>query len=176
MHNLCSKITHTKYPHDRSKLSSNPPVKKATALVACFGMGLLLFTSVTEAATVRFDPSSLTVNLGDVFSMDIVGESFTNITEGGGLNLSFDPNITRVDSVTLDATAWEFVTNTGAINNIAGTIDDMVFTSFVGQSGNFDISTVFFTALKLGTRNFGLTASTPNPFLLGLALKRRVVS
>lgn len=169
MDNLCSKITQTKYPHNRSnKLSTkNLPNKKAVVLAACCGISLLMSTFVTEAATVRFEPSSQVVNLGDVFSMDIVGEDFTSITEGGGLNLSFDPAVLKVNSVALDSATWEFLTNTGSINNIGGTVNDMVFASFSGQSGNFDIGTVFFTALSLGTSNLGLTPSPVNPFAGG---------
>ena len=168
MDNLCSKITQTKYPHNRSKLSSkNQPNKKAVVLAACCGVSFLMSTFVTEAATVRFEPSSRMVDLGSEFSMAIVGEDFTSITEAGGLNLSFDPAVLQVNSVVLDSATWEFLTNIGPINNTAGTVDDMVFTSFGGQSGNFNIGTIFFTALSLGTSNLGLTASPVNPFASG---------
>ena len=162
---LCSKITQTKSPHNRSKLpSKNQPNKKAVVLAACCGVSFLMSTFVTEAATVRFEPSSRMVDLGSEFSMAIVGEDFTSITEAGGLNLSFDPAVLQVNSVVLDSATWEFLTNIGPINNTAGTVDDMVFTSFGGQSGNFNIGTIFFTALSLGTSNLGLTVSPQNPF------------
>lgn len=168
MDNLCSKITQTKYPHNRSKLpSKNQPNKKAVVLAACCGVSFLMSTFVTEAATVRFEPSSRMVDLGSEFSMAIVGEDFTSITDAGGLNLSFDPAVLKVNSVVLDSATWEALTDTGSINNTAGTVDDMIFTSFGGQSGNFDIGTIFFTALSLGTSNLGLTASPVSPFASG---------
>lgn len=136
-------------------------------LGACFGASLLLSATVTEAAMVRFDPSSLTVNLGNVFSMDIIAEGFTTTTEGGGLNLSFDQSIVNVNSVSLDATVWEFFTTTGIVNNGTGTVSDMIFASFAGRTGNFDIGTVFFTAIGPGTSNLGLTSSLLNPFAGG---------
>ena len=170
MDNLCSKITQTKYPHNRSKLSSkNQPNKKAVVLAACCGVCFLMSTFVAEAATVRFEPSSRIVDLGSDFSMAIVGEDFTSITEGGGLNLSFDPAVIKVNSVVLDSATWEFFTNPGSINNTigTGTVDDIIFASSIGRSGNFDIGTIFFTALSLGTSNLGLTASPDNPFASG---------
>lgn len=134
---------------------------------ACFGASVLLSATATEAATVRFDPSSLTVNLGNIFSMDIIAEDFTTTTEGGGLSLSFDESIVNVNSVALDTSVWEFFTDPGTINNGTGLVSDMIFASFAGRTGNFDIGTVFFTAIGPGTSNLGLTSSLLNPFAGG---------
>lgn len=142
-------------------------LNKNAWLGACFGASLLLSATVTEAATVRFEPSTLSVNLGSVFSMDIIAEDFTTTTEGGGLNLSFDQSIVNVNSVALDASVWEFFTNTGTINNRTGMVSDMIFASFAGRTGNFDIGTVFFTAIGPGTSNLELTSSLLNPFAGG---------
>lgn len=134
------------------------------------GLSLLWSVPATEAATVRFEPVTSSVNLTDVFSMKIVGENFASPIEGGGLNLSFNPTILSVNSVALDTGVWEFLTSIGPINNAVGTVSDIVFNSFAGRSGNFDIGTVSFTAQGLGNSDLVLTASTLNPFASGGAL------
>ena len=135
-----------------------------------FAMILLSLSAVTslQAATVSFLPSSISVSVGENFSVDIMG-SFqgAEALDGGGLNLSFSPSILNVTGVTINTALFEFSPDAGTISNATGTVSNIIFNSFANTpTGTFRIATVDFTAIGVGQSVVGLTESTLNPFAL----------
>ncbi len=107
-----------------------------------------------HAATVSFDPPSAVANVDDVFSMTITGSGFVSDLDGGGLSLAFDPMLLMVQDVTFDS-SWDFFTDSGIIDNTAGTITDMQFNQFGHpKTGTFDIAEVQFQARTLAPSAF----------------------
>jgi hypothetical protein len=118
-----------------------------------------------EAASVNFsmDPSSSTINgLGQTFSVNILGDFNPDDVEnllGGALDLHFDSSVLNVVSVNVTA-PQDIAVNGGAINNVAGVVDTMGFSTFAGVNGNFNFATVEFMTVGLG--NSALTLADAN--------------
>jgi hypothetical protein len=137
---------------------------------------LLLCCAVAEAATVYLDPLTQSALIGNTVTVALKGRGFTQTIEGGGVNLSFNPAVLQLNSVAVDTTTWEFFTTPGTINNTAGTLTDLTFSSFAGNSGSFPVAQLIFQAKGLGTSLLTLTESTLNPFASGGALLNPPVS
>jgi hypothetical protein len=101
---------------------------------------------------------------GQTFTVVLAGRGFDRPTEGGGLDLAFNPNVARIADVTVDGTTWEFFTKKGTIDNVRGTLTDLIFASFAGRSGDFPIATITFTTVAAGSTDLRMTESTTNPF------------
>jgi len=118
--------------------------------------------SVARAATVAFDQANVSVGVGDSFSLVIQGSGFPTIT-GGGLDLSFDPAVLQIDSVTINTAVFDLYlgdgTEEGVLDNAAGTLSDTAFNSWSYASGDFDIMTIAFTAIGAGTSLLTLSES-----------------
>jgi len=127
----------------------------------------LLFAIDAHSATIAFDPASVSANVGDTFTLTLRGSDFATTLDGGGLNVSFDPAVIRVNSVTVDTTVWEFVSGPGTTDNQNGKVQDIVFNSFQTRTGSFPIATIEFLAFGLGTSSITLSESTLNPFASG---------
>jgi hypothetical protein len=142
------------------------PILAAIVFAASPGNAAPSMTAATSRV-VGFVPKDSGLGLHRTLAVNIVGRSFDKITEGGGVSLQFNPLLVRVVSVTVDANTWEFFTQNGTINNTAGRVDDILFASFAGRSGDFPIATVNFETLALGTTQLSLTESALNPFASG---------
>ncbi len=127
---------------------------------------LLLLTAQVDASTVSF-VSNPTVSTGQTFTLDLTGSGFTDIVDGGGVNLSFDPAVLGVSRVTVDTSVWEWFDNPGTIDNTAGTVSEIQFASFFDTTGDFAIASIEFNAIGAGTSDLSLTESTLNPFASG---------
>lgn len=81
------------------------------------------------------------VVLGDPVVIDISGANFP-LLEGGGIGLAFDPAVLQVERVELDP-AWEFAGRAGQIDNAAGSVSEILFSSFDGNGGSVRIATIY---------------------------------
>ena len=137
-----------------------------TALVAVFSAA-----DAHASGTVLITPPAANVTAGDSFAVQVRGSSFTDNVVGGGFDLSFNPSVLRLTSVSVDTVVWEFVSSNGTINNTLGTLSEVYFNSFraVLPTGNFAIATLQFTALAAGSSALGLSASPNFPFANDLA-------
>jgi hypothetical protein len=126
-------------------------------IVAGAVVWLLSATSVL-ANTVTFNPSVSNVQLNDIFTVDIVGTDFTSGTDGGGVNVSFDPSILNVLSVSLDS-VWDIWADTGTIDNTSGTVTGIDFATFSNLPSSFTIGTLQLKATGTGSSTLGLTES-----------------
>jgi hypothetical protein len=115
-------------------------------------LGLAAAAWAAQAGTMALTPASNPgMNVGDVLNLAVVGQSFAESITGGGFNLSFDPAMLRLDSVSIDA-GWEFLPSGGLIDNASGTLSDASFNTFgVAKSGNFNIGTLAFTVIGTGS-------------------------
>jgi hypothetical protein len=131
-------------------------------------MALLALVCAVSAhsAEISIDPISSDVLLGSSFTVDVIGTNFP-VTEGGGFSLGFDASILQITSVSIDTAVWDFIANTGTLDNTAGTLTDVLVSSFAGASGNFSVATISFTAIGLGASGLALTESLANPWASG---------
>jgi hypothetical protein len=131
---------------------------------------LLLFAGwqITEAGTIRFEPTSWTVNVNDSFDLKLVGRGFSDVVDGGGISFTFDPSIASVTGVgPLFDPVWDFFTSLPTIDNTTGIVSDIIFNTLQNVTGDFDIVTVHFHALSPGLTSLILGESTLNPFAGG---------
>ena len=135
-------------------------------------LGLLLLLGqpgIAGAATVGFDPATSNVIEDDVFWVDIVASGFP-ATDGGGVDLAFDPSVVNVLSVSIDPTVWNFVTSTGSIDNTAGSVDGIMVNDFDyvdPLAGDFIVATLQLKAVGIGTTLLSLSEYDLNPWASG---------
>ncbi len=140
-----------------------PTLNKAALLL----MLAIFMVNTAQAATISVDPSSSVVGNGDIFFIDIIGETFPT-TEGGGFNLSFDPFVINILSVSIDGGVWNFVNDLGTIDNLAGTLSEVLVSAFPGVATvDFVVATLETKAVGLGTSALSLTESVTNPWASG---------
>jgi hypothetical protein len=136
-------------------------------LSSTFLLALVVHARPAAAATVAFSSQQGSLAVGGTATLSISGSGFTQTTEGGGVSVHFDPTRVRVASVIVDGLTWEFFTSVGAIDNVTGVVNDIVFASFAGHSGSFPIATITFQGLAAGTSALTMTESALNPFASG---------
>jgi hypothetical protein len=128
---------------------------------------LLAFSLQANAAVVVFNPASTAVDAGQIFEVGVEGSGFDTELDGGGLNLSFDPDVLQVLDVVF-APGWNFYVDEGDIDNTRGTITGTQFNQFGSNKvGSFPILTYKFQAIALGTSLLQLTEFSGNPFASG---------
>lgn len=126
---------------------------------------LIGWSTLSQAGSITLTPSQSNLNVGDVFTLTIAGTGFTQGVIGGGLDLTFDPNLVALGSTTIDP-LWNFGTSPGDSSAVPGTISGMTFNVFPASvTGDFKIATLTFSALKAGTTNFATLANALFPFV-----------
>ena len=126
---------------------------------------VILLASVTsvQAATVSLNNSFLDVNQGDVFSLTVQGSGFPDIS-GGGINFSFNSSVVQINSVTINTSVFTFASGTGTLDNSMGTLIDTYFNTFAGTGSSFDIMTIDFEAIGVGSSSLLMSGSSMFPF------------
>jgi hypothetical protein len=93
----------------------------------------------TAAPTVGFDNSNISVKVGDIFSVNVIGNDFLADVDGGGFNLLFDKALLKIDSITVLTSLWEFLPQNGTIKNTDGSASEIQFNTFVNHNkGTFN--------------------------------------
>jgi hypothetical protein len=134
-------------------------MKKRSSILACL---LLSGAALAEpVVTISLDKSG--VQVGEAVTALLALNDFP-LVEGGGLNVKFDPQVLQVSQVSVDADAWNTAVLSGAVDNNAGTIRDLVFASFAGNSGTAPVATIQFVATGKGRTQISLDSSGLNPF------------
>lgn len=125
----------------------------------------LVFVQPTWAADISFSPNPGNVSQNNLFTLDITGTNFQVDIYGGGVGFVFDPNILQVLSVSIDPAIWNFVNREGTIDNVTGTVSDILVSAFPGViTTNFVVATIEFQAVSGGSSNLVLNESPINPF------------
>jgi hypothetical protein len=123
----------------------------------------LLMPNLVTAATVQTSAPN-TVSIGETFTVEIVGSDFP-ITQGGGFNLTYNPDIISATDISIDDTqTWTFFNNTGTIDSQNGALLDVIVSDFPGRSGDFNVASIEFIAVGVGISNFSLSESVINPW------------
>ena len=113
--------------------------------------------------TVALTSEQVNVTVGETFTLDITMSDFPT-SEGGGVTIQFDPSILYVSNVTINSEVWNFVNRVGEIDNNAGVISDILFSSFSGISEDSSVATITFNAIGSGNSQISLETSSINPF------------
>ncbi len=129
-----------------------------TALVASTVCATAAF-----AQSIVVTPSSSTIKVGDTVSIDFMGKGFTDATFGGGFNLSFDPTVVTLVSMTLPS-RWDGFRFGGLLDAASGTVSDVNGATFTPIGGDFLLATAVFRGLNDGTSPLNLSASSDFPF------------
>lgn len=119
--------------------------------------------SVSSKPTVTLLSEQVTVNLGEIFTLDITMSNFPT-SEGGGVTVQFDPSMLNASHVAINSEVWNFVNKTGEIDNKAGLISDILFSNFAGISGDTKVATITFNTITAGNSQISLEGSSINPF------------
>ncbi len=132
-------------------------------------LGLLLLLGqpgIAGAATVGFDAAASNVIVNEVFAVDIVASGFP-VTDGGGVDLAFDPAIVNVLAVSIDPAVWSFINSTGNIDNTAGSVSGIMVNDFDyvdPLAGDFIVATLQLKAVGVGTTLLSLGEYDLNPW------------
>lgn len=99
----------------------------------------------------------------DVFTLDLTMSDFA-VSEGGGITLRYDPLLLQVTNIVIDEAVWGFVNKDGQINNVEGTVSDILFSSYQGVAGEAKVATIEFKSIEKGASTITLETSSLNPF------------
>lgn len=128
---------------------------------------ILLLAQQLQAATIAWNDMDHTAFLSDVFTLDIIGTDFNANVDGGGVNLSYDPNVVNVLSVSIDESVWDFGAqgiDTGSIDNTVGTVSGIMVNAWSDVSADFVVASVNFVAVGLGITDLSLNEFNFNPW------------
>lgn len=119
--------------------------------------------NVIKGSYLALSSSEINVYKGEAFTLDITVNDFTT-SEGGSVTLLFDPTLLQVVKVDVDSSVWDFVNKNGQINNVGGSVSDIIFSSYQGVSGDAKVATIEFKSINNGTSEIILKESSANPF------------
>ena len=108
---------------------------------------LLSFSYYSQAAMITWDSTSNNVSENGIFTMDVIGTGFVTNVDGGGVDLSFDPSVLSVLSVTIDEVFWDFATDPGTIDNLSGTVNGIAVNAFSSVTGDFTVASIQFQTI-----------------------------
>lgn len=121
-------------------------------------------STITAARpTVALTSEQVNATVGESFTLDITMSDFP-VSEGGGISVHFDAAMLNVSNVAINSATWDFVNKVGNIDNNAGVVSDILFSSYNGVSGDSSIVTITFNAISSGSSQVSLTSSEVNPF------------
>lgn len=134
---------------------STPTVDNTTELPA---------TPITEAQPIlKLSSPALDIEVGSTFTLDIELDAFP-VTEGGGVNIGYSPEVLQVKEVSINSETWGFVTQQGAIDNLTGMVSNVLVSSYQDVEDKAVIATITFEAIATGNSDITLSESTVNPF------------
>ena len=122
--------------------------------------------TTSSRPTVALTAEQVNAVVGESFTLDVSMSDFPT-SEGGGVSVQFDASMLNVTDVTINSATWDFVNQVGNIDNNAGLVSDILFSSFNGVSGDSNIVTITFYAISSGSSQIALTSSEINPFSSG---------
>lgn len=128
---------------------------------------LLLSSIQAQSASIAFQPTPGSSNLGEIFTLEVMALDFPT-TVGGGANLYFDASVVNVLAVNIDTDMWNFGSTgvyEGTIDNTAGSVTGILMNTFPGvPAGDFVAFTIDFQAMGVGTSTLVLTDHALNPW------------
>ena len=120
-------------------------------------------TTLSSKPTVALTSEQVSADVDDVFTLDITMSNFPT-SEGGGVTIHFNPDMLNVSNVAINSEVWDFVNKAGTIDNNAGTVSDILFSSLSGISEDTSVATITFNAISGGNSQISMETSPINPF------------
>jgi subtilisin family serine protease len=117
-------------------------------------------TPTVTGVVLAVTPGSTTVGVGQMFAVTLQVQAGSQMVDGAGASLDFDPTVLQVVSITAGSALPIPIQN--QFNNTAGTLDYSAGTFFSFPTGTFSLATVQFGALAVAT-NSPLTFHTAAP-------------
>lgn len=140
----------------------NQSVFKKIVGPVCLLVMLALSQSAVAMPTVEFSERVITSQKNDRLSLQVVLSEFP-VTQGGGVNIKFNPKKLKVISVEVDK-QWSFANKSGVIDNNKGLVSDILFSQFSATSGSVPVATIELEVIGNGKSRVRLSQSTLNPF------------
>jgi len=132
-------------------------------------LGALLFgTTVSHAATITFDSTSVTGGLNDIISIDLLMDFTDDATLGGGMDIFFNDAVLSFLSFDFGSTSLVLdpaLTRLPDSDVLPGKLEGMAFGNFGGLSGPGVVGTLTFQAIAVG--NSALTMAVTTEALKG---------
>lgn len=122
----------------------------------------LLFSFGVNALTVNVIPNKASYQVGDIILLSVVLSESPPI-HGGGLNINFNPTVLQAQSVAIDS-VWGFANRSGVVNNAAGSINDILFSSYNAVEGDLPVGMIQLVVIGDGNSALTVTESSLNPF------------
>jgi hypothetical protein len=131
----------------------------SAALLAAFS------TAAHAAPALTVTPATQQVQLGDVFSVDVMASGFADAVVGGGFDFSYDTAVLSLQGVSFGPEWDPLASNAGTHDATTGAISGLFFNTFTGSpAGSFLTATLSFRAIGLGTSALTVTANPLFPF------------
>lgn len=132
----------------------------------------LLFSGHLTAATITWGAPTTNVNVGDSFTLDIIGTGFSSNVDGGGVSFAYNSSVLNVQSVYIDENVWDLGAGilNGTIDNVLGSVDGISVNAWSPVSGSFSVASVTFNAIGSGATNLVLSDWMMNPWASGGSL------
>lgn len=128
------------------------------------GSLLLVCSMMANAESgISLSESKIQSRVGQTVSIDLVMSDFA-MTEGGGVEMHYDPSLVKVNSVVVDSDTWNFASQNGDINNSDGSVSGILFSNYQGVSGDVKIATIELEFIGKGRGKITLNESDSNPF------------
>lgn len=128
------------------------------------GSLLFVFSMMANAEPgVALSESVIKSKVGRTVSVDLVMSDFA-MTEGGGVDMYYNPALVQVNSVTVDGATWGFASKNGNIDNTNGVVSGILFSDYQGVAGDAKIATIELEFVSKGRGWIALDASGDNPF------------
>lgn len=134
---------------------------------------LVAFGARAQTVDVSFDPDPIgTVGIGDVVAVSIVADNGGDgDVVGGGINLQFDPSVVQFRGLEFtDLLDTTFPSEVGTVDNVAGTVNSILFALDAGVRGRFTIANLSFTAIGDGIDSV-LSMTDPNDLFFPWAVQ-----
>ena len=117
----------------------------------------------SSGPTVSLSAEQVEAKQGETLTLDLNMTEFP-LSEGGGVSVQFDASMLSVSNVTINSGVWDFVNKVGSIDNDTGIINDILFSSYDGVSGDSNIASITFNVIGSGSSQISLQRSLINPF------------
>lgn len=125
---------------------------------------LFIFCAVANAEpVVSLSESVIKSKVGATVSVDLLMSDFS-MTEGGGVEMHYNPALVRINSIIVDGSTWNFARHDGDINNTDGSVSGILFSNYRGVSGDAKIATIELEFIRKGRGKIRLSESDSNPF------------
>ena len=112
---------------------------------------LLCSASIVHAATLSFSSASVTANVGDLITLDVLMDFTGDPTVGGGTDIFYDASVLSFQGFDFGTTTLSLDTDFNRTpDGLTNELEGLAFGNFGGLSGPGTIGTLTFQAIAVG--------------------------